>query len=489
MRGPGGHARSTSDVATDLERRRTLNERPQPEDALPAANGRLWLLPATAVTLVIAVEAARALLSPRLDDAAERLWLAAAVTIVLLLVVGALLTVLFRLQRQLERRSRELEALNRAGLGIHGELSLGVVLQKVVDQARQLLGARYGAVAVIDQPGHIREFVTSGIGADERRRIGDPPTGRGLLGVVLNEGQRLRLSDLTEHPRAAGFPEHHPPMHSLLAVPIVCDSPCRGNLYVAEAAGGRAFTVDDEETLTRFAVKAAAAIDNAHLHQRLKGLAVAEERARIAREMHDGMAQVLAYVNTKAQAVKEFLRHQRVDEASAQLEQLAAAAREIYTDVREGILALHTQASPDRSLPQALREFLQSWQDHSGIVGELIIAGDPHFGPEVELQLLRIIQEALANVRKHSGASHAVVEIRGGASAIEVEVRDDGSGFDPAAMPRAGLPRFGLAIMRERAESIGGSMKLDTSPGAGTRVRVALPSSLQAHLESPNPVR
>jgi signal transduction histidine kinase len=272
-------------------------------------------------------------------------------------------------------------------------------------------------------------------------------------------------------------------METLLAVPIVCKSPFQGNLYVADRLDGREFTTQDEQVLVRFASKAASAIDSAHLHQRLKGLAVAEERARIAREMHDGMAQVLAYVNTKAQAVKEFLRHQRVEEASAQLEQLAAAAREIYTDVREGILALQTQASPERTLPQALEQFIHAWQDHSGIRGELHIEGEPRFRPDVELQLLRIIQEALTNVRKHAGATRATVDIRADDGGLEVEIEDDGGGFDPAAVPRGSLPRFGLAIMRERAESIGGTLALDAAPGRGTRVVVHVPTGAEAPIE------
>jgi signal transduction histidine kinase len=191
--------------------------------------------------------------------------------------------------------------------------------------------------------------------------------------------------------------------------------------------------------------------------------------------MHDGMAQVLAYVNTKAQAVKEFLRQGRAEEAAAQLEQLAAAAREVYSDVREGILALRTPMGPDRSLAEALRGFLERWEEQSGISSELTMDRDVCLPPGHELQLLRIVQEALSNIRKHSGAGSAWVELRHADRELRVRIEDDGSGFDPQARTGSGLPRFGMAIMRERAQAIGGSLHIESAPGRGTRVSVEIP--------------
>ena len=374
-------------------------------------------------------------------------------------------------------QNRELEALHRAAIDIYGELALDTVLTKVVDQARQLLDAQYGAVSVIDKEGTIQEFVTSGIDPLIEARIGDPPVGHGLLGVVLHEGRHLRIEDITKDPRRHGFPDHHPMMRSLLAVPIVCKGPFRGNLYVAEKTTHDEFAVEDEETLVRFATEASIAIDNAHLNAQVRHLAVAEERALLAREMHDGMAQVLAYVNTKAQAVRAYLRNQKVEEAGEQLDQLAAAAREVYTDVREGILALRSQPELGESFHDALSTFLDRWREQSGVSGELTMDPELVIPSRVELQLLRIVQEALSNVRKHSGAELAYIELRREKDMIVAEVRDDGSGFDPEHRELADLPRFGLAIMRERAEGIGGSLQLISKAGEGTRVLAELPLS------------
>jgi signal transduction histidine kinase len=389
---------------------------------------------------------------------------------------AALFGVIERIQASLERRNRELLTLHEAALGIHGDLELETVLQRVVDRARDLMGTKYGALSVINEQHRIESFITSGISAEQRARIGPPPVGHGLLGVVLNEGQRLRLPDLGRDPRSVGFPPHHPPMHSLLAVPILCKSPFRGNLYLAEKAEGAEFTPDDEQSLVRFATTAALAIDNSHLHMRLNDLAVAEERLRIAHEMHDGLAQVLAYVNTKAQAVKAFLRNGRPDEAAQQLDQLAAAAREVYADVRESIIGLRSAAVPGRTISDALQDYVNTWQAHAGVECDLKIEGVPRLTPNAQLQALRIVQESLTNIRKHANATRASLTIEQSASTLRITIEDNGSGFKPGELGRSEFPRFGLSTMRERAETIGGRFQLDSVPGSGTRVTVELPT-------------
>ena len=271
------------------------------------------------------------------------------------------------------------------------------------------------------------------------------------------------------------MPANHPVMDSLVGVPMTCKSPFRGNIYLTNKLTGEGFTQEDEETLLRFAATAAVAIDNSYLHKQLQSYAVAEERSRIGREMHDGMAQVLAYVNAKAQAVGEYLRMNKNAEATEQLAQLAAAAREAYTDVREGILALRTQPGSERSLTAALADYFTHWQARSGVEGDLRVDDELRLAPETELQLLRITQEALTNVRKHSSARRVDVELASRNGKIVATVVDDGVGFDPESLRRSPFPRFGLAIMHERAESVGGELTIESSPHEGTRVRIVVP--------------
>ncbi len=428
------------------------------------------------VAFLAIVEYARYLLEPYAGTPVQHLVIDGVMVLSILFFFGGLFTALQVIEERLTRQNRELLGLHRAALDVHGELSLESVLGKVVEQACPLVDARYGAISVIGEDGKVISFVTSGVTPEERQRIGDPPKGRGLLGVPLFEGQSIRVAEISRDPRSAGFPPHHPPMSSLLAVPILSrNSSYRGNLYVAEKTVGSQFTEEDEQTLVRFATTAAIAIDNAQLHLRVRNLAVAEERVRIAREMHDGLAQVLAYVNAKAQAVKVFLEKGKTGEAEAQLDQLAVAAREVLADVREGILALRTQTGPDRGLGETVDAFMQRWEAQSGIEGEITYDPDLRLSPTVELQLLRIIQEALSNVRKHSGAGAARVELKAVDSLLLVDVEDDGAGFDPEASHAGDSPRFGLAIMRERVASIGGTIGFHSAPGQGVRVHLEVP--------------
>lgn len=433
-----------------------------------------WLAILAAVGFVGILDLARESFSPYMLEWPARLLLDGFVLIAAIFFNGAMFHVIEKMHSRLERQNEELVALHEAGLDIYSELAVDSIFQKVVDQVRNLLGARYGALSVIDGQNRILSFTVSGLSPEQQAQIGDPPVGHGLLGVVLHEGQRLRLPDISKDPRSVGFPPHHPPMRSLLAVPIIGKGPFRGNLYVADKEGAPEFSRDDEQILSRFALKVAIAIDKAYLHRLLNDLAVAEERMRIAHEMHDGLAQVLAYVNTKAQAVREFLRRGHNEEAGEHLDQLAAAAREIYADVRESIIGLRSAAA-GRSMSEAMKEYVAAWERQSGVECRLDVDPELRLAAGPELQLLRIVQEALSNVRKHAAANEVSVRIERQNGCVVATIVDDGVGFTPGEMGRSEFPRFGLATMRERAESLGGSVQLDTAPGAGTRVRVEIP--------------
>jgi signal transduction histidine kinase len=440
----------------------------------------MWFVLLSVAVFLAILEYSRLVLSPLLLSWRGRILYYAVVLLCLLFFSVAVFKVFEEMQMRLERRNRELLALHEAGLAITAELGLETVLQKVVETARQLVDARYGALAIYREDGTIQSFFTSGLTPEVHQAIGNPPRGRGLLGLVLLKGERLRLPDLAGHAASCGFPPNHPPMKSLLAVPVVGAGPYRGNLYVTEKTGRPAFSEEDEETLVRFATQATIAVANAALHRQARELAAAEERLRIAHEMHDGLAQVLAYVNTKAQAVREYLRAGRGEEAGHHLDQLAAAARDVFGDVREAILGLRSTSAPDKPLAQTLREYVETWQDRSGLVADVAIDDGLAVPQAMEIHLLRVVQEALGNVRKHAQARRARVEVRQRGEEVSVLVEDDGVGFDPQAPRRGEFPRFGLSTMRERAESAGGTMEVLSRPGNGTRVLVRFPASAGA---------
>ncbi len=208
-----------------------------------------------------------------------------------------------------------------------------------------------------------------------------------------------------------------------------------------------------------------------------RNLAIAEERGRLAHEMHDGVAHVLSYVNVKAQIIQELLRRGQADSAEKHTRDLMVAAQEAYTDVREDILGLRMSLGVERGLLDSLTEYLSQWEEQSGVPAQLIRAsGDIGLHPEIELQLMRIVQEALANVRKHARATRVCVQLSQTPGCLDVVVEDNGTGFNPTAPGRSQFPRFGLAIMRERAEAVGAWIEIDSIPGRGTRVMVRIPA-------------
>ncbi|HEY7693477.1 MAG TPA: GAF domain-containing sensor histidine kinase [Gaiellaceae bacterium] len=155
-----------------------------------------------------------------------------------------------------------------AGIAVTSELTLGAVLQKIVEIAAELTGARYSALGVIDESGAgLEQFVTSGVDAATHEAIGELPRGRGILGVLIRESRALRLHDLTADPRSVGIPPNHPPMRTFLGVPIMLRGVAYGNLYLTEKEGGEDFTAEDEELVTLLAAQAAVAIENARLYE------------------------------------------------------------------------------------------------------------------------------------------------------------------------------------------------------------------------------
>jgi signal transduction histidine kinase len=167
-----------------------------------------------------------------------------------------------------QTQTTRLRTLIETGLAISSELSLDAVLQRIVEAAALVTGARYAALGVIDATGtSLERFVTHGVDDETRARIGDLPRGRGILGALITDAHTLRLHDLTEDPRSVGFPPGHPAMKTFLGTPIILRGTAYGNLYLAEKEGGADFDEDDEELISLLSAQAAVAIENARLYE------------------------------------------------------------------------------------------------------------------------------------------------------------------------------------------------------------------------------
>lgn len=208
--------------------------------------------------------------------------------------------------------------------------------------------------------------------------------------------------------------------------------------------------------------------------------AVVQERERTAREMHDGMAQLLGYINTQTIAVRKLLSNNQLVEARDELTKMEEIARGLYADVREGILGLRISAGRRDGLQAVMREYAARYAEMSGIKVDIKVvpgAENADLSPSAEIQLTRIVQEALTNVRKHSKATSAVITFERSGSELCLTISDNGQGFDTARLPPRGWPRFGLQTMQERAQSVSGAFVIDAAPGRGCRISVRMPLS------------
>ncbi len=252
-----------------------------------------------------------------------------------------------------------------------------------------------------------------------------------------------------------------------------------GDLWLARYED-EPFDEGDRRFLATFAEIASIAVANARLFERERQTAIVEERERIAREMHDGMAQVLGVTHLRLRAMEASRDVRDLPDLHTEVSDLADLCLEAYSDVRESILGLHEASRVDRALIESLRAYVEKYSKQSGIPTTLDI--DPEhevvLPTRQQVQVLRVVQEALTNVRKHSGATAAVVTVRDDGVLCNVVISDDGHGFDLSSLP-PGREGFGLHSMRERMELLGGTLTLDSSPGRGTRVVATVPSPLK----------
>jgi len=364
--------------------------------------------------------------------------------------------------RKLESRAASATALHRVSVAITALVDLPLVLEAVANHARTLLEADVAVILLANSDGRLELAASSGL-------VREAPAGAGT--GVDADGTGADTDNVL------GFLPPH------LATSRLANALNRGAETIGMLAIGsrapRSFDADAVETLASLANQASIAIENARLQTRLRELAVETERGRIAREMHDGLAQVLGYVSTKSQAADELLATGRVADARGQLGELTAAARSIYVDVREAILGLRSPITPELGLVGAIEDYARRFAEASKLI--VTVEASPAaraaaLGPDAEAQVFRIVQESLTNVRKHAAAGRVAIRLDRFEDGLVVELADDGHGFDePSPWRSADWPHYGQAAMRERAADIGGRISWGTGPDGGGVIRLAVP--------------
>ncbi|WP_395104787.1 GAF domain-containing sensor histidine kinase [Actinomadura sp. SCN-SB] len=377
-----------------------------------------------------------------------------------------------------------LQAVSSAVLAVTRHLSVHEVLQVIVRAAARLLDVRYAALGVPDEEGSFAEFVVEGVTDEEWEAIGPLPRQHGMLAAMLRDNAPKRLDDIRREPEFEGWPVAHPVLKDFLGVPIRDGDDVLGILFLANkhhrGDGRRGFSEADEEMLTLFAAHAAIAMTNARLYEHNRELTVVAERNRLARELHDAVAQKLFSLRLTARAAGA-LAARDPGRAVQELEQVERLAADALAELRAVIFELRPADLAD-GLVASLRKHVEVL-DRAYEAEVRFTAECPVTLPEEqEAVLYRIAQEALHNALRHASARTVEVRLRVPDGRVVLEVDDDGAGFDPAstgapaengAEPQAG--GLGLASMRDRAESVGAALTIDAAPGNGTVVRLEVP--------------
>ncbi len=351
-------------------------------------------------------------------------------------------------------------------ISVGSDLSLPIVLRRIVESACELVGARYGALGVIGDDRRLSEFITVGVDPETHAAIGHLPEGHGILGLLIVDPKPLRLRDLTIHPQSFGFPANHPAMRSFLGVPVRVRDSVFGNLYLCEKQGADEFSEDDEHLAVALASAAGVAVDNARLVQRVEQLAVLEDRDRIARDLHDKVIQRLFATGLDLQGM---VPSKARDDLDDRITHAAEDLDRTIGEIRTSIFAL--QAPRKRGLRVDIFAVVDAARGSLGFAPALRFEGpvDSVVSDKVAEQLLAALEEALSNVVQHTEASRVEVLVEAGTDVL-LRVVDNGTG-----LPSTYTPGRGLHNLEDRAARLGGTFTASRVPAEGTVIEWRVP--------------
>jgi signal transduction histidine kinase len=382
---------------------------------------------------------------------------------------------------EMEQWNKQLEDMvNTIATAIGQPLELKELLDIALHKALELPGLDSGGVFLVDDRAQELVFVAHHglsqrfVQAVERMKLGE-----GIAGRAVISGEPLIVENFSDDPRLTKAILREEGIRFHASVPLKSRGRVLGVMNLSSKSH-RSFTPQEMIFLTAIGQQIGVAIENARLYQQGRHLAVLEERDRLARELHDYLAQALGYLNVKASLMDDLLARGQITQAQASLLEMKGIAREAYTDVREAIFSLRTMAAAGLGLLPTLREYLAEYRAYYGLETSLAIDDESlaEFPADVGVQISRIIQESLTNVRKHAQAGKAWIRFEPDNTHVRIMVEDNGRGFEPAQLTGEGRQYFGLQIRRERAEGVHGSLELISQPGQGTRVVLRVPRAI-----------
>jgi len=347
-------------------------------------------------------------------------------------------------------------------------LDLEDVLKRIAEVSRNLVQCKYAALGIPDAEGGLEYFKVAGISDADAALIGHLPKGHGLIRAPMRDRKVIRLPRMQDDERSVGFPENHPPMTSLLGVPIQMGDQLFGVLYLCDRIDGKPFTDEDQQLIETMAGYAALTIVGAMASDQQTRLKVLEERERIGMELHDGVIQSLYALGMQL----DLLRMGN-DLQPDELKPVIAGLDTVIGDIRRYIMQLRTVGDSQRTIRECLKDM--SLKLNSSDTIEIEIQASevyPPFPPATFEGICLIVTEAMSNAVRHAQASHIKVTAEISDNRFEVTIEDDGQGFDIETIGDKGL---GLNNMIKRARIYGGTVDIHSIIGEGTTVLISIP--------------
>lgn len=381
--------------------------------------------------------------------------------------------------QQLDAQRRNFQALLALSESIDVTLTAEKVLNFAISKIQETTGFSNIAMRLfIEDQNCFRLVAQNGM---SRRMVDDLcciPADIGFTGDVYKTHRAAYTSDLATDPRLESPAPVESGFRSLISVPLLSGDRLMGSMELASKTDHN-WKDDEVRWLELIGRSIGNVLHHIETSRQLQGFAVMQERALIAQEIHDGLAQLIGALRIWAEQAQSSLNENDLDQAQKDLQKIELAARDAYASLREEILGLRDTILPDKGIIPVIRGFLNRYRRQWGIETIFILRPSQQeelasllVSPAAEIQLLRIIQEGLTNVRRHANATQVSVTIDNLPDRLLVEIRDNGQGFDPRSVPE---DKLGLRIMNERAINIGGQVNLESTIGEGTHIQVKLP--------------
>jgi two-component system NarL family sensor kinase len=372
---------------------------------------------------------------------------------------------------------QSLRALNRVALTVSQSLMLDDVLNNALDAVVQVMETDTAWVYLLAEGEttlHLRAH--RGFSARLARQVAEQEVGIGLDGWVTQTGEPLLIEDENlplPQPLPISIEEG---LKSFAAVPLRAKENIVGTLGVA-TRGDRRFTDDEVDLLSAIGGQVGLAVENARLYRRSRQAAILDERNRLAREIHDSLAQGLTGIIVQLEAM-ERLAQRRPEQAVVSLQRARDLARHSLQEARRSVWGLRPRTLEDQTLVEAISNHITAMQEQDSLSLHFAISGTERaLSPDAELNLFRITQEALNNVQRHAQADNVYVYLSFEEGGVRLVVQDDGTGLSLKDLPdpSSGDGSFGLIGMKERASLLSGEMRVSSIPGEGTQIEITVP--------------